>query len=140
MATRQQQRQCSTTEHAPTTAYSTNTGAQWEKASEVFEQMKYQGCRPDVVTYTALIGAYERGGQWRSVVKTFDAMQAQGCKPDSFVHQTLVDVLWCTGVVWAQARALALYNNAARNWPYRFCVQQVGHMQAAGQEWLCLVA
>lgn len=40
-------------------------GAQWEKAAEVFEQMQRQGCRPDVVSYTALIQAYERGGQWR---------------------------------------------------------------------------
>lgn len=27
--------------------------------------MQRQGCRPDVVTFTALIQAYERGGQWR---------------------------------------------------------------------------
>lgn len=41
-------------------------GAQWEKAQEVFEQMTAGGgCRPDVVTYTALISALEKGGQWR---------------------------------------------------------------------------
>jgi pentatricopeptide repeat domain-containing protein 1 len=40
-------------------------GAQWQKAREVFEQMHGQGCSPDVVTYTALISAFEKGGQWR---------------------------------------------------------------------------
>ena len=45
--------------------HKTPAGAQWEKAGEVFEAMQAQGCRPDVVTYTALIQAYERGGQWR---------------------------------------------------------------------------
>ena len=42
-----------------------NAGAQWQKASDVFEQMQGQGCNPDVVTYTALISALEKGGQWR---------------------------------------------------------------------------
>ena len=32
-------------------------GVQWEKASEIFEQLGVQGCTPDVVTYTALIRA-----------------------------------------------------------------------------------
>lgn len=35
-------------------------GAQWEKASEVFEQMQKQSCTPDVVTFTALISAFEK--------------------------------------------------------------------------------
>ena len=39
-------------------------GAQWEKAQELFELMQQQHCTPDVVTYTALISAFERGGQW----------------------------------------------------------------------------
>lgn len=42
-----------------------DAGAQWEKARELFELMQQQGCTPDVVTYTALISAYERGGKWQ---------------------------------------------------------------------------
>jgi pentatricopeptide repeat domain-containing protein 1 len=41
-----------------------HSGAQWEKARELFELMQQQGCTPDVVTYTALISAFERGGKW----------------------------------------------------------------------------
>ena len=57
-------------------------GAQWEKAGEVFEAMQAQGCRPDVVTYTALIQAYERGGQWRRALAVSAAFGLSGawCK------------------------------------------------------------
>jgi pentatricopeptide repeat domain-containing protein 1 len=99
-------------------------GGLWQKAEALFEQMKAQGCRPDVVTYSSLLAAYRRGDQWRAVVKTFDQMLALGCKPDSHVYLNVVDLLWSTGVAWAQARALEVYGVAARQWPYRFTVQQ----------------
>jgi pentatricopeptide repeat domain-containing protein 1 len=95
----------------------------WEKAEDIFEQMKFQGCRPDVVTYTALIGAYERAGEWQRAAKSFDHMLQLGCKPDSYVYQTIIDMLWQTGVTWAQARAIQLFAIACRNWQYRFLVQ-----------------
>lgn len=99
-------------------------GGQPEKACEVFEQMKYHGCRPDVVTYSALISAYNKAGQWHKSVKAFEQMHQYNCKPDSYVYQTIIDSLWNTGVAWAQARAWQLYVAAARNWQYRFTVQQ----------------
>jgi pentatricopeptide repeat protein len=46
-------------------------GAQWQHAADIFAQMQRGGCRPDVVTYTALIGAYERGGEWLRALETF---------------------------------------------------------------------
>lgn len=55
-------------------------GAQWEKAGEVFEAMQAQGCRPDVVTYTALIQAYERGGQWRRALAVSAAFGLSGAR------------------------------------------------------------
>lgn len=48
-------------------------GTQWEKGGQMFQQMRAQGCMPDVVTYTALISAYERGGQWQL------ALEVRGC-------------------------------------------------------------
>jgi pentatricopeptide repeat domain-containing protein 1 len=44
-------------------------GAQWVKAAEVFAKMQSSGCKPDVVTYTALVSAYERGGQWMKALE-----------------------------------------------------------------------
>jgi pentatricopeptide repeat domain-containing protein 1 len=99
-------------------------GGLWQKAEALFDKMKAQGCRPDVVTYSSLLAAYRHGDQWRAVVKTFDQMLALGCKPDSHVYLNVVDLLWSTGVAWAQARALQVYGVAARQWPYRFTVQQ----------------
>lgn len=44
-------------------------GNQWERAAEIFDTMKLRGCRPDIVTFTMLIGAYEKAGQWRPALK-----------------------------------------------------------------------
>ena len=88
------------------------TGAQWEKASEVFEQLQVQGCTPDVVTYTALISAYERGGEWRRGLQAFEQMRSQGCRPDSIVYNAIIDAVWETGVIWAQRRALQIFRLA----------------------------
>ena len=35
----------------------------------MFEEMQQHGCRPDVVTYTALISAFQRGGLWQRALK-----------------------------------------------------------------------
>jgi pentatricopeptide repeat protein len=80
-------------------------GAQWEKAAEVFEEMQNQGCTPDVVTFTALISAYEKGGQWERALGAYEHMRAQRCKPDSIVFNAIIDTLWETGVIWAQRKA-----------------------------------
>ena len=39
-------------------------GGQWEMAGEIFEQMQAANCKPDFITFTALVSAYEKGGQW----------------------------------------------------------------------------
>lgn len=80
-------------------------GAQWEKAAEVFEEMQNQGCTPDVVTFTALISAYEKGGQWERALTAYEHMRVQRCKPDSIVFNAIIDTLWETGVIWAQRKA-----------------------------------
>lgn len=71
--------------------------------------MQQQGCTPDVVTFTALISAYEKGGQWRRALAAYDMMRQQHCKPDAIVYNAIIDALWETGVVWAQRKALVLY-------------------------------
>lgn len=46
--------------------------------------MQRQGCRPDVVTVTALIQAFERGGQWRRALAVSHgngAQQRRGRQP-----------------------------------------------------------
>lgn len=53
-------------------------GGQWRHAADIFAQMQAAGCRPDVVTYTALIAAYERGGKWLRALDTFHTVSAPG--------------------------------------------------------------
>jgi len=33
-------------------------------AGDIFEQMQAANCKPDFITFTALVSAYEKGGQW----------------------------------------------------------------------------
>lgn len=90
----------------PSTPGGWPAGAQWEKAAELFEQMQTRGCKPDSVTYGGLILAYEKGGQWRKALAAFEQMKQNNCRPDSVVYNTTVGLLWNTGVVWAQAKAI----------------------------------
>ncbi len=94
------------------------SGAQWEKAVELFDQMQSKGCKPDSVTYGGLILAYEKGGQWRRALAALDQMKSNNCRPDSVVYNTVVGVLWNTGVVWAQAKAVQVHRHA-----YHFLLQ-----------------
>ena len=56
-----------------------STGGQWEKARDLFELMQQQGCTPDVVTYTALISAFERGGKWQLALQVRAQCQWATC-------------------------------------------------------------
>ncbi|GMH35501.1 hypothetical protein BSKO_03369 [Bryopsis sp. KO-2023] len=96
----------------------------WEKASEIFERMKIQNCKPDSMTYIALLQAFEKGGQWHRAVRIFEQMVQQGCRLDTLVHHTIIDLLWQSGVVWAQAKAAQLFNSALRNYHVRLGVLQ----------------
>ena len=74
------------------------------KAGEMFQQMQRQGLTPDVVTYTAIISAYEKGGQWRLALSGYEQMRERGCRPDAIVFNAIIDALWETGVIWAQRK------------------------------------
>lgn len=82
----------------------------------MYEQMHANGCQPDVVTYTALISAYERGGQWLLALEAFEEMVARGCWPDAIVYNAIIDALWQTGVVWAQVRPAGKDSSACAAW------------------------
>ncbi|KAL3162889.1 hypothetical protein ABBQ32_009337 [Trebouxia sp. C0010 RCD-2024] len=97
-------------------------GAQWEKAVELFEQMQAKGCKPDSVTYGGLILAFEKGDQWRRALAAFDQMKNNNCRPDSVVYNTVVGALWNTGVVWAQAKAVQVFQTACRQGHFRLTV------------------
>lgn len=82
--------------------------------------MKANQCTPDVVTYTALVSAYERGGQWMKALEAFNQMQRQAnCNADAILYNTLLDVLWDTGVSWAQHQAAALFRVAVDEGHFR---------------------
>ena len=42
---------------------------------------------PDVITFSALVTAYERGGRWREAEGTFARMRAAGHEPDTIAYR-----------------------------------------------------
>ena len=87
-------------------------GGEYNKARLMFERMAEHGCQADAVTYANLIRAYKKGGQWCHALDTFEAMQRSGCRPHAAVYSSIIDVLWQTGIAWAQAKALRLFTAA----------------------------
>jgi pentatricopeptide repeat protein len=64
----------------------------WAKAAEVFDSMVGSGVRPDAVTFSVLVAAYERGGQWRRCLQAFEQMQQQGFRPDACVYNMVSEL------------------------------------------------
>ena len=52
--------------------------------------------------------------QWCAALDTFEAMQVSGCRPHAAVFSSIIDVLWQTGIAWAQAKALQLFSAAVQ--------------------------
>ncbi|KAK9807258.1 hypothetical protein WJX73_003948 [Symbiochloris irregularis] len=96
---------------------------QWKAAREVFEGMGNSGCKPDAVTFSTLIAAYDKGGQWPLALQALDDMSAQGHRPDVGVVNVLVDMLSRSGVLLAQAKAVRLFQAAARQGQLRMMPQ-----------------
>ena len=55
-----------------------------------------------------------QGGQWCQTISTLEAMQAAGAEPHAAVISSVVDALWHTGIVWAQAKAALLFQDSIR--------------------------
>lgn len=72
------------------------SAAQWEVARRIYDEMRAASCRPDVVTFTTLIAAYEHGGQWQTALGAFADMLTEGLVADAIVYNggCLGDVCW----------------------------------------------
>ena len=61
-----------------------------------------------------------KGAQWCNALATFEAMQAAGSQPHTAVFSSIIDVLWQTGILWAQAKALQLFSSAVACAPFAY--------------------
>lgn len=57
------------------------------------------------------------------MLQAFQEMQQQGCRADAILYNTLLDVLWDTGVSWAQQRAAQLFRQAMDEGHFRLLPQ-----------------
>ena len=53
---------------------------------QLLEDMKAADVQPDVITYTALIGAAGRAGEWRGALGYLTKMQATGVAPNLYTY------------------------------------------------------
>ena len=61
----------------------------WAQAAEVWDSLLASGVRPDAVTHSLLVSAYERGGQWRRCLQAFERMQQAGFRPDACAYNSV---------------------------------------------------
>lgn len=57
---------------------------------EMFDKMVEAGVRPNTITYSALISAFEKGSQYERAVQTFEEMRAAGVPADTIVYNALI--------------------------------------------------
>ena len=58
------------------TVYDLAAAGQWKTAAEVFEGMASSACKPDAVTFSTLITAYDKGGQWPLALQVCGSLHA----------------------------------------------------------------
>ena len=86
-------------------------GAQWERAVEVFEEMKVARVQPDVMLYSALMSACEKGAQWERAMAVFEEMKAARVQPTVQTYNPVINVLWRGG---QRRTAVDLYTVASQ--------------------------
>ena len=65
---------------------------------------------------------HSQGGQWRRALVAYDEMAGGNCRPDSGVYNAVVGTLWSTGILAAQAKAVAVFKTAVHAGHFRLSV------------------
>jgi hypothetical protein len=65
------------------------------------------------------------------LLQAFQRMQEQKCNADAILYNTLLDVLWDTGVAWAQHKAGQLFRQAVEEGHFRLLPQPPAPQQQA---------
>ncbi|RVW16467.1 Pentatricopeptide repeat-containing protein [Vitis vinifera] len=60
------------------------------EAESMFTKMKMAGCHPDVITYTAMIHAYDVAENWEKASALFLEMETDDVQPDSIACSSLM--------------------------------------------------
>ncbi|GMH32210.1 hypothetical protein BSKO_00044 [Bryopsis sp. KO-2023] len=109
---------------------------EWKKANAVFDGMKLHHCKPDNTTLMHLLNAYDRCGEWIQVSSLFDEVHRMGLKLDSSFYHAVIDMLWCSGVTQAQAKAVQIFTGATKTSKARVGLQsnqEIGVLEVSVQ-------
>lgn len=72
-----------------------------------------------------------------AALDTFEAMLGSGCRPHAAVYSSIIDVLWQTGISWAQAKALHLFTTAVQCAAPSSAIGPCLHMLRPWTSWGC---
>ncbi|KAI3436046.1 hypothetical protein D9Q98_002103 [Chlorella vulgaris] len=86
--------------------------ARWRKCVRRLRRWSGTEWQPSPASYQHLVQALCGAGQWAEAAQTYRDMLASGLEPGAELASLIVDALWCTGLAWAQAAALDLFNQA----------------------------
>ncbi|KAL4859186.1 putative aldo-keto reductase 2 [Chlorella vulgaris] len=87
-------------------------GGSVAEVRQAFEALERHGVEPSPASYQHVVQALCGAGQWAEAAQTYRDMLASGLEPGAELASLIVDALWCTGLAWAQAAALDLFNQA----------------------------
>uniref|UniRef100_A0A7N0UU35 Pentatricopeptide repeat-containing protein n=1 Tax=Kalanchoe fedtschenkoi TaxID=63787 RepID=A0A7N0UU35_KALFE len=65
----------------------------WDRANELFLEMRSKGVEPNVVTYSSMIDGLCRGGKWDEAKAMFYEMLDQGIQPNVVTFNVLINAL-----------------------------------------------
>ena len=122
---------------AHTNALALPAGAQSEMAETIFQAMRAHRCKPDAATYAALISAHGGACCWRSAMQVslslfcmsghglnfeaykgcmqaYEGMQMSGARADVGVFNAIINALWQSGCLAAQAKAVQIHRATLR--------------------------
>ena len=91
--------------HLDVRAYTTvlhtlSRAGRYERALELFAELRRQGVAPTLVTYNGMLDVYGRMGRsWPRIVALLDEMRAAGVKPDGFTASTVIAACCRDGLV-----------------------------------------
>ena len=80
-------------------------GTQWERALELFDELKGRGIKPDLLIYIATISACGAGAQCEPALALFEEMKRRGIEPTVPAYGAILSAC-AKAAAWETARAL----------------------------------
>ncbi|GAX82650.1 hypothetical protein CEUSTIGMA_g10076.t1 [Chlamydomonas eustigma] len=112
--------------------------AHYQRAVDLYRQMQAEGCKPDSTTLSNIFYAFERGFQWDAALNEFERLRLQNIQVDENVYNSILELLWQSGIVQAQAFSFQIWNMSNRSGKLRVFFSQATQAEGGkgGQQYV----